>query len=63
MLCLFSNQSQITSKCGENKIVACWAIAECVSGWNLLDGGNLLKGAGEPFGGGRVGGTHSLTQA
>ena len=61
MLCLFSNRSQITSKCGENKIVAREAIAECVSGWNLLDGGNLLKGAGEPFGGRRVGGTHART--
>ena len=30
-VCLFSNRSQMTSKCGENKKVAHDAIAECVT--------------------------------
>ena len=35
---LFSNRSQMTSKCGENKKVAHEAIAECITdGWRFLN--------------------------
>ena len=62
MFRLFSNRSQMTSKCGKNKIVPHEAIAVCVAGWNLLDGGNVLDGGNLLDGGNRLEGGDLLKE-